>query len=82
MERGRGRVDVLVVFAAGLLEAVQRRVDVVLGEAGVGLALLGHLHALVLRGHDPHLLAVDLQLVQVRHGCRSRKKHRSSTSSD
>ena len=77
MERGRRRVNVLIVFAAGLLETVQRRVDEVLGESGVGLALLGHLDALVLRRHGSDLLAVHFQLVQVRHGCPSAKSKTS-----
>lgn len=68
VEGGRGRVDILVVLGAGLLEAVQRRVGVVLSETGVRLPLLGQLHRLVLRGHHPNLLAEHVQLVHVGHG--------------
>ena len=68
MKRGGRRVDVGVVLGAGLLEPVQRRCAVVLGEAGVRLALLGQLHVGVLRGHHADLLVPQLHLVQVVHG--------------
>ena len=56
----RGRKDVVEVLGAGLLEAVQRRVGEVLGQARVGLPVLGHLHGHVLGGKDAHLLAPQL----------------------
>ena len=43
MQGGGGRVDVLVVLAAGLLEPVQPRVGVVFGQTSVGLAVLRQL---------------------------------------
>ena len=79
MERGWWWVDVLVVLAPWLLETVQRRVGEVLGEAGVGLALLGHLNSLMLGRHGPHLFAVHLQLIQMSHGCNVRESLPIST---
>ena len=43
MQGGRGRVDVLVVLTAGLLEPVQPRVGVVFGQTCVRLTILGQL---------------------------------------
>ena len=70
VQRRRRRENVGVILAAGLLEAVQRRVAKVFGEAGVRLTLLRHLHLGVLgRGHAD-LLAPQLEFVQVQHGDR------------
>ena len=43
VQRGAGRVDVLVVLAAGLLEPVKARVGVVFGQTSVGLTVLWQL---------------------------------------
>ena len=43
VEGGGGRVDVLVVLAAGLLEPVKARVGVVFGQTSVGLTVLWQL---------------------------------------
>ena len=67
MESGRRWIDVLIVFAAWFLEAVERRVDKVLGQTSVGLTLLGHLNSLMFRGHRSNLFAIQLQLIQVSH---------------
>ena len=67
VEGGRRRVDVGVVFRAGLLEPVQVGRRVILGQAGIGLALLGQLDAGVLAGSHPDLLAPQLRLVQMRY---------------
>ena len=61
MQGGGGRVDVLIVFAAGFLEPVQAAVAVVLGEAGVGLPVLGQLDGGVLAVHHPDHLSTIYQ---------------------
>ncbi len=69
VESVRGGVDVLVVLGARALEAVERRVGVVLGQLGrVRLALLRHLDLLVLGRHHADLLAPDLNLETQNHG--------------
>ena len=56
MQGGGGRVDVLVVLAAGLLEPVQPTVAIVLGQAGIRLPVLRQLHRGVLAvHHSDHL---------------------------
>ena len=56
MQGGGGRVDVLVVLAAGLLEPVQPTVAIVLGQAGIRLPVLRQLHCGVLAvHHSDHL---------------------------
>ena len=68
MECGGGWEDVGVVLGSGLLEAVQRRAAVVLGEALVLVALTGQLDGGVLgQGHTDGL-PMHLLLVQVAHG--------------
>lgn len=52
MYSGRGQEYVLEVLEAWLLEAVQGRVAIVLGQALVLPALEGQLHVLVLQGRD------------------------------
>lgn len=69
MERGRRREDVGVIFGAGLLEAVQRRVAVVLGEALVLVAFSGQLHGGVFGESHAHVPAVQALAVQVAHCC-------------
>lgn len=69
MQCGRRRIDVLVVFAARLLEPVQGVLCVVPGQAGVRLALLRQLHRLMLAGHYTDRLVPDAELVQMGHGC-------------
>lgn len=66
----RGREDVRVIFGAGLLEAVQRGVAVVLGQALVLVAFSGQLHAGVFGRRDAQRLPVQLLSTQVAHGCR------------
>ena len=68
VQSGRGWEDVLEVLGARLLEAVQGRVSIVLGQALVLLALAGQLHALVLRECDAHWLSVQLVPIEVTHG--------------
>ena len=70
VQRRRGREDVGVVLAAGLLEAVQRRVAKVLRQPGVRLALLRHLHLRVFRRRHSNLFAPQLEFVQMQHGDR------------
>lgn len=70
VQGSRGREDVLEVLGARLLEAVQWRVAVVLGQALVLLALAGQLHVLVLGQGDAHRLPVQLVAVEVAHGCK------------
>lgn len=73
MQGGRWRIDVLVVLAARLLESVQRILRIVARQTGVGLALLGQLHRLVLAGHHAHRFAPEVQLVQVGHRYKQRE---------
>lgn len=63
----RGREDVGVIFGAGLLEAVQRGVAVVLGQALVLVALSGQLHGGVFGGSHTHGPAVEALAIQVAH---------------
>lgn len=70
MERRRRREDVGVVLGAGFLEAVQRRVAVVLGQALVLVAFAGQLHGGVFGEGNAHVPAVETLAVQVAHGCR------------
>ena len=77
MQGWGGRVDVGVVLAAGLLEPMQGTGREVLGQACVGLSLLGELDILVLARHDADLLVPQFHLVQVVHGqeCLLRLSH-------
>ena len=68
VQSGRGWEDILEVLGARLLEAVQGRVSIVLGQALVLLALSGQLHAQVLRECDAHWLSVQLVPIEVAHG--------------
>lgn len=68
MKSGRRRKDVLEVFGAWFLEAMQRRSAIVLGEAVVLLVLAGQLHRLVLGQRDADGLPVQLLPIQVAHG--------------
>lgn len=67
VQRCRGGEDVGVVLGARLLEAMQRGVAVVLGEALVFVALSGQLHRGVLRKGHAHFSAVETLAVQVAH---------------
>lgn len=73
VQRGRRREDVGVVFGARLLEAVQRGVAVVLGQALVLVALSGQLHRGVLGKGHAHFSAVETLAVQVAHSWRRAK---------
>lgn len=77
VERRRRREDVGVVFGAGLLEAVQRRVAVVLGEALVLVAFPGQLHGGVFGEGHANFPAVETLAVQVAHGCRGKERKRT-----
>lgn len=55
---GRRWEDVLEVLGSRLLEAVQGRVAIILGQPLVLLALAGQLHILVLGQGDAHRLSV------------------------
>ena len=68
MKSGARRVDIHVVFGAGLLEPMQRRLRVVFGQPGIRLALLRHLHIVMLRRRHPNLLIVPSHLVQMLNG--------------
>lgn len=68
VQRRRRRVDIGIVLAARLLEAVQVAVAIVFGEASVGLAVFWQLHRCVFRRHHANGLAPELGLVQVVHG--------------
>ena len=61
MQGGRGRVDVLVVLTAGLLEPVQPRVGVVFGQPGVWLTVLGQLKL----DRGGHFLLEVVEVVEV-----------------
>lgn len=68
MQGGRRGEDVLEVLRAGLLEAVQRRVGKVLGQALVVQAVARQRHRLVLGQRHADDLPVHLLAVQVAHG--------------
>ena len=57
VQRRRGREDVGVVLASRLLEAMQSRVAEVLGQTGIRLSLLWHLHLGVFGCGDSNLFA-------------------------
>ena len=59
VEGGRGRVDVLVVLTAGLLEPVQPRVGVVFGQPSVRLTILGQLKQVT--GYSLVMLEVEVE---------------------
>lgn len=82
MERRRRREDVGVVFGAGLLEAVQRRVAVVLGEALVLVAFPGQLHGGVFGEGHANVPAVETLAVQVAHGCRGERSAKENASKE
>ena len=60
MEGGRGWEDVLEVLGAGLLEAMQRGVPKVLGQALVVQPVTGQCHCLVLGQRHADDLAIHL----------------------
>lgn len=76
MQCGRRWIDVLVVFAAGLLEPMERVLCVVPGQAGVRLALLRQLHRLMLAGHYADRLVPDAELVQMGHSWKGMEEKR------
>lgn len=68
MQSRRRRIDVLVVFRAWLLEAMQRTAHVVLREAGIGLSFFRQLDHVMFRRSDSQLLVEKSDLVEMRHG--------------
>jgi len=86
VEGGGWREDVLEVLGAGLLEAVQRGVGEVLGQALVVQAVAGQRHRLVLGQRHADDLTVHLLAIKVAHGFgekrgRSRGGHTEVTAS-
>lgn len=68
MECRRRWEDVGVIFGAGLLEAMQRGVAVVLCEALVLMAFSGQLHGGVFGKRHTHVPAMKTLAIQVAHG--------------
>lgn len=83
MQRGRRRENVLEVLGTRFLEAVERRVGVVFGQALVVQAVPRERHRLVLGQRHADDLSVHLLAVQVAHGfvLRAEGKKKSTTSS-
>lgn len=68
MQRCRRREDILEVLGTGFLEAVERRVGVVLGQALVVQAVTRQRHRLVLGERHANDLSIHLLAVQMAHG--------------
>lgn len=75
VQSGRWGEDVGVIFGARFLEAVQRGVAVVFGQALVLMAFTGKLNVRVFGQCDAERLPIKLLTIQVAHGY----KHKHST---
>lgn len=73
VQGGGGRKDVGIVFGAGLLEAVQRGVAVVFGQALVLMSFTGKLDVGVFGQRDPERFPMQPLAIQVAHGCKAKQ---------